>query len=101
MASAVAQLPDRSHAVSAPPVPWAALAWFGALLIAAYFPVLRHLGEQWSTDEDVSHGFFEPLVAGFIACQLREQALALHPNPPWCAFARLPRPAPHVHPRTL
>jgi len=83
MASAVDQLPDRSPVVPAPPVPWAGLAWFGALLIAAYFPVLRHLVEQWSTDEDVSHGFFVPLVAGFIVWQRREQILAMDYKPAW------------------
>ena len=82
MASAVDQLPGRSPAVPAQ-VPWTALAWFGALLIAAYFPVLRHLVEQWSADEDVSHGFFVPLVAGFIAWQRRQQILALDCKAAW------------------
>ena len=85
MASAVDQLPGRSPAVPAQ-VPWTALAWFGALLIAAYFPVLRHLVEQWSADEDVSHGFFVPLVAGFIAWQRRQQILAMPYKPAWWAL---------------
>src|SRR5882724_9460722 len=83
MASAVDQLSDRPASVQTPPVPWLTLVWFSALLIAAYFPVLRHLVEQWSTDEDVSHGFFVPLVAGFIAWQRREQILAMDYQPAW------------------
>ena len=83
MASVVDQLPDRPPSVQAPPVPWSALVWFGALLIAAYFPILRHLVEQWSTDEDVSHGFFVPLVAGFIAWQRREEILAVDCRTAW------------------
>jgi exosortase len=76
MASAVDQLPDRSPAAPARPMPWPALAWFSVLLIVAYFPVLQHLVWQWSTDEDVSHGFFVPVVAAFIAWQRRDENLA-------------------------
>jgi exosortase len=82
MASAVDQLPQ--HPASATrPVPWASLAWFSVLMIAAYFPVLQHLVEQWSTDEDVSHGFFVPLVAAFIVWQRRDKILALDYKPAW------------------
>jgi exosortase len=83
MASAVDQLPERSPAVLVRPIPWAPLAWFAVLLIVAYFPVLQHLVEQWSNDEDVSHGFFVPLVAGFIAWQRREQILSIDYRPAW------------------
>jgi exosortase len=83
MASAVDHFPAHPPAVLRRPIPWVPLAWFSALLIVAYFPVLRHLVEQWSTDEDVSHGFFVPLVAAFIAWQRREQILALDYHPAW------------------
>jgi len=83
MASAVDQLTEQRPAIQARPVPWVALAWFGVLLIAAYFPIVKHLVEQWSTDEDVSHGFFVPLVAGFIAWQRRDQILAVDYQPAW------------------
>ncbi len=82
MASAVDQLPGRPRTDPAA-VPWTAIVWFGALLIAAYFPVLRQLVQQWSNDEDVSHGFFVPLVAGFIAWQRREQILAMDYKSAW------------------
>jgi exosortase len=83
MASAVDQLPERSPAVQVRPIPWVPLAWFAVLLVVAYFPVLQHLVEQWSNDEDVSHGFFVPLVAGFIAWQRREQILSIVYRPAW------------------
>jgi exosortase len=39
---------------------------------------------QWSTDEDVGHGFFVPVVAGYVAWQRREELLALRSQPsPW------------------
>jgi exosortase len=62
-------------------MPWTSIAWFTALLIAGFFPILKHLVEQWSTDEDVGHGFFVPLVAGFIAWQRRDQLLKIVPKP--------------------
>jgi exosortase len=78
--------PDRS-AVNPVAIPWSALAWFTALLIAVYYPILHRLVVQWSTDEDVSHGFFVPLVALFIAWQRREKILALHAKPAWWGLA--------------
>src|SRR5580704_15240807 len=68
-------------------IPWSALAWFTALLIAVYYPILRGLVEQWSTDEDVSHGFFVPLVALFIAWQRRDKILGLDAKPAWWGLA--------------
>src|ERR1700676_3618407 len=83
MASAVDHLSENRLGSGARPVPWAALAWFGSLLTLAYFPVLRHLVEQWSADEDFSHGFFVPPVASFIVWQRRHQILALEYQPAW------------------
>ena len=45
--------------------------------------MLRHLVEQWSTDEDVSHGFFVPAVAAFVAWQRRAQIMATPLKPAW------------------
>jgi len=59
------------------------MGWFAALLALAYFPILRHLVEQWATDEDMGHGFFVPAVAGFIAWQRREQLARIVPKPAW------------------
>ena len=64
-------------------MPWVALAWFTVLLILAYFPVVQHLVQQWSTDEDVGHGFFVIPVAAFIVWQRRVQILALDYQPAW------------------
>ncbi len=58
------QLPSRSPpnvGLTKKQLPWAAIAWFGILLIVAYFPILQHLVEQWYNDPDVGHGFFVPL----------------------------------------
>jgi exosortase len=68
-------------------IPWAALAWFTALLIAVFFPILRALVDQWMTDEDVSHGFFVPVVALYIVWQRRDKILALEYKPAWWGLA--------------
>jgi exosortase len=64
-------------------LPWAAIAWFGILLVVAYFPILKQLVAQWATDEDVGHGFFVPLVFGYIAWGRRERLTALQWKPAW------------------
>jgi exosortase len=63
------------------------IAWFGALLIACYFPILRALALQWNNDADMSHGFFVPIVAAFIVWQRREEILAIQPKPNWWGLA--------------
>ncbi len=83
MATAIDHLTERQAPVLRREIPWVPLAWFSALLIIAYFPILRHLVEQWSTDEDVSHGFFVPPVAAFIVWQRRDRILALDYHPAW------------------
>lgn len=66
---------------------WAAIVWFGALLIASYAPVLARLVHQWATDEDMGHGFFVPLVAGYIVWRRRPALLAAKPAPSWWGLA--------------
>ena len=68
-------------------IPWVALAWFTALLVAVFFPILKSLVNQWMTDEDVSHGFFVPLVALYIVWQRRDKILALEYKPAWWGLA--------------
>ncbi|HLH02883.1 MAG TPA: exosortase/archaeosortase family protein [Bryobacteraceae bacterium] len=71
--------------VSAKPQPsevrWAPVAWFGALLLLCYAPILYRMGVQWATDENMGHGFFVPVIAGFIAWQ-RRHILAAIPRKP-------------------
>jgi exosortase len=58
------------------PVPWVHVAWFGALLLACYAPVLMRLGNDWIIDEDMGHGFFVPAVALYIAWLKKDEILA-------------------------
>jgi exosortase len=64
-------------------LPWMTIGWFGLLLAVCYAPVLARLIKQWQTDEDMGHGFFVPILAGYIAWQKRDQLIALIPQPSW------------------
>jgi exosortase len=68
-------------------LPWVAWAWFGALLLASYVAVLWNLVRQWDTDPDMGHGFFVPLVVGYIVWQTRAELLALPRSPNWWGLA--------------
>ncbi|HBY60474.1 MAG TPA: exosortase [Solibacterales bacterium] len=69
--------------------PWTAIAWFGLLLVLCYLPVLIPLVNQWSNDEDMGHGFFVPVLAGYIAWRERDALLAAPVSRNWFGFALL------------
>lgn len=75
--------PERSsgatlHQQTARPaeLPWAVIAWFGALLLVCYFPVLKALVSLWIDDQDMGHGFFVIPIAAYIAWRRREELKA-------------------------
>ena len=59
------------------------IAWFTALVIACYFPILRHLAAQWNDDPDMGHGFFVPVVVALIVWQRREELARTEIRPNW------------------
>ena len=83
MASFTDQLSGQSLDAKTRSIAWPAIAWFTALLVIVYFPILKALAEQWATDEDVSHGFLVPVVAAYIAWRRREDILATERKPAW------------------
>jgi exosortase len=79
-----------STAVASPSkvqIPWPGIAWFAALMIACYAPVLAFLVRQWNNDSDMGHGFFVPIVAGYIVWQRRAELEAIQPRPNWWGLA--------------
>ncbi|HXS98727.1 MAG TPA: exosortase/archaeosortase family protein [Candidatus Limnocylindrales bacterium] len=64
-----------------PQLPWTQVAWFGALVVACYAPIIFNLARQWSTDDDMGHGFFVPIISGFIVWQRRAELAAIKPRP--------------------
>lgn len=87
MATLADKLTEQAPIKQPRTISWPAVAWFGILLIAVYYPILSKLVLQWSTDDDVSHGFFVPLVAGYIGWQRREQFLNIEWKPAWWGVA--------------
>jgi exosortase len=83
----VSPAPDTVESVPAPVaerrMPWTAIGWFAALLTVCYFPVLRHLVHQWSTDDDMGHGFFVPAIAAYIVWQERERLMSIQWKSHW------------------
>ena len=67
---------DKTLEQEAVGIPWAAMGWFATLLALCYLPVLTRLVSQWNNDEDMSHGFFVPVLAGYIAWQNRDKFFA-------------------------
>src|SRR5580692_5952346 len=71
------------------PFPWVTIAWVAALLGVCYAPVLYRLVDQWANDEDMGHGFFVPVIAGYIAWQNRDKIANRLPQPNWWGLAIL------------
>jgi exosortase len=71
----------ESTPASASRVAWQLVAWFSGLLVLCYAPILYRMAQQWATDENMGHGFFVPVVAGFIAWR-RLDTLAAEPRQP-------------------
>ena len=72
--------PSTEAPVTRPVISWRPMAWFGGLLLLCYAPILYRMGVQWATDDNMGHGFFVPVVAGFIAWQRRGILLATPRN---------------------
>ena len=77
----VATTPDEKRTSAA--IPWAGIAWFAALLIVCYAPVMARLVRQWNNDEDMGHGFFVPVLAAYIAWLKREEVFSRKIEPNW------------------
>jgi exosortase len=75
------QSQESAAPVSEAQLPWTQIIWFGGLLITCYAPVLYYLVRQWATDEDMGHGFFAPLIAGYIIWQNRAELSRMKPEP--------------------
>ncbi|MEK7404099.1 MAG: exosortase/archaeosortase family protein [Acidobacteriota bacterium] len=67
--------------------PWPAIAWFGALLVVSYAPVLVRMFRQWMDDPDMGHGIFVPLVAAYMIWGKRQEVLAEPVSGNWWGLA--------------
>ena len=55
-------------------------------LLICYASTLRGMFNQWSTDEDMSHGFAVPFVIAWIVWRERARWLAVPVSPSWWGF---------------
>jgi len=62
-------------------VPWPRLVTIGVVVLVCYAPILSRLISQWIENPDMGHGFFVPLVSGYIVWQRRSQLIVLKPEP--------------------
>ena len=62
---------------------WPKVAWFGALWITLFFQVIVVMVKEWASDESMGHGFFVPLVAGYLVWQRRDQLMRIKCRPHW------------------
>ncbi len=76
-------VPQHIAASKPSALPWAPIAWFTVLIAVAFFPTWQSLVSQWSNDEDVGHGFFVPLVAGYVAWTRRQELMSMEWKPAW------------------
>jgi exosortase len=64
-------------------VPWSNIAWFAALVLLSYASTAVSLIKEWGSNPDMGHGFFVPLVSGYIIWQRREELMAVPQRPSW------------------
>ncbi len=66
---------------------WAALAWFGALTVLLFAPVLRDMFKEYAKDESMGHGFFVPVIVGYMIWQRRPELERTPIRPHWAGWA--------------
>ena len=68
-------------------LPWPAAAWFAALLLVLYFPILLDMVREWIEVEEMGHGFFVPAVSGYMIWTQKRELLQIPVKPFWPALA--------------
>lgn len=53
------------------------LVWFSLLIVICYFPVIGNITWQWVSNDDMSHGFFVPLIVGYIVWERRSELFSV------------------------
>ena len=67
----------------------AVVVFTAVALLICYAPTLRGMFQQWSSDEDMSHGFWVPVIILWIVWRERAKLRALKAGPSWWGFALL------------
>ncbi len=64
-------------------LPWKTILAVAGALVLCYGPVLWRLADDWVHDENVSHGVFVPIVAGYIVWQEKDRLLTAKWSSHW------------------
>ncbi len=64
-------------------LPWIPLLWFSVLLCLPYAQILGDMAKEWVSSEDMQHGIFAPLVAGYIVWTIRDEVFSRPVRPNW------------------
>jgi exosortase len=59
------------------------LLLFGFLILLCYAPAVKSLMHDWMVDENMGHGFFVPLVAGYIVWQEKDELQSIPMRTCW------------------
>lgn len=84
-----------------PSLPWLWMALAGALLTASYLPTIEALVRDWMYDDNVSHGFLVPMVAGYVAWQKRDALRSAAWRRNWLGLALIVYAAAQLYAATL
>jgi exosortase len=52
---------------------WTAAGWLALLVAVCYWPVIGNIVHQWQSDDNMAHGWFVPLIVGYIVWERREE----------------------------
>jgi exosortase len=73
----VSTSPAQSGGPPAQGINWPVVAWVALLLGVCFAPILYSIGKDWFIDEDMGHGVFVPVIAGWIVWQSRARLAAV------------------------
>lgn len=65
------------------PFAYSKLLVVGFLILLCYAPAVKSLVSDWLHNEDMGHGFFVPLVVGYIIWQMKDELLAIPLKTNW------------------
>lgn len=52
---------------------WIAAGWLAGLVGVCYWPVIGNIVHQWQSDDNMAHGWFVPVIVGYIVWERREE----------------------------
>jgi exosortase len=66
---------------------WRDLSICLLLIVVLFLPVIYKMAGEWLSDDDMGHGFFVPVVVGWILWQRRGELRSLSSAPAWWGLA--------------